>query len=57
MALPALVARAAQRYTLVEEHVIADFGRLADHHAQAVIDEQALADLRSGMNFNARQKP
>src|SRR5579862_9152931 len=46
MAFPALVAGAAQGHALVQEHVIANLGRLADHHAQTMIDEQTLADLR-----------
>ena len=43
--LPVAKPRAAERDALVEGHVVADLGRLADHHARAVVDEQALADL------------
>src|SRR4029077_14349964 len=33
----------------------ANVSGLADHHARAVIDEQALADTRGGMDLDARQ--
>ncbi len=42
--LPRAEARSAQRHVLVERYVVADFGRFADQHAHAVIDEEALAD-------------
>src|SRR5207245_2463073 len=38
MALLALEAGAAERDTLEERDVLADLGRLSDHHAHAVID-------------------
>src|SRR5690242_19373389 len=53
MPLAFLLARAAQRHALVEQHVIADLCRLADHHAHAVIDEAAPADGRAWMDFDA----
>jgi len=33
---------------LIERAVVADFGRLAHHHAHAVVDEHAPADVRAG---------
>ncbi len=45
---------AAQRYSLINGYVVADFGGLADHHSHAVIDEEATADLRPGMDLDAR---
>ena len=55
MALAVLLAGAAQRDALVQQHVVADLRGLADHHAHAVIDEEAAADARAGMNLDARQ--
>ena len=42
--LPVAKPGAAERDALVERDVVADVGRLADHDARAVVDEQALAD-------------
>src|SRR5262245_53646190 len=56
MALAALLARAAERHALVERDPIADFARLADHHAHAVVDEEAPADRRAGMDLDAGEK-
>ena len=53
MALAHVLARAAQRHVLIERDVVADFGRLADDHAHAVIDEQSLADGRAGVDLDA----
>src|SRR5438132_10339534 len=39
MAFAFLIAGAAQRNALVEEHVVADFGGFANHHAGPVVDE------------------
>ena len=47
VALAAREARAAERDALVERHVVADLGRLADHDAGAVVDEERLADPRA----------
>src|ERR1700733_936505 len=55
MPLPAFLAGSAERYSLVERDVIADHGGLADYHAQTVIDKQASADLRAGMDFDTRK--
>jgi hypothetical protein len=47
----------AQRHTLVKCHVVADLGRLADHHPEAVVDDEAPADGRPGMDFDAGGEP
>ena len=47
---------AAQRDVVVERHVVADFRRLADHDAHAVVDEEPIADLHAGVNLDARQE-
>ena len=47
-------AQRAERHALIKLHVVADLGRLADHHAGAVVDEEVLADLAPGMNVDAR---
>ena len=46
--LPVLFAGAAQRHALIQQHIVADFGGFADHHAHAVIDEEAAADAAPG---------
>src|SRR3984957_12320808 len=48
-------AGAAERDALVDEHVVADFDGLAEHHAHPMIDEQAPADCRAGMNLDASE--
>ena len=55
MALALVQAGAAQRDAVIQGHILADLGRLADHHAHAVVDEQARADRRAGMDFDAGQ--
>ena len=49
------VARAerAERHALIELDVVADDRRLADDDAGAVVDEEILADLRTGVDVNA----
>ena len=56
MTLAVLLARAAESHALIQGHVIADDRGLADDDAHPVIDEQAAANLRAGMNFDAGQK-
>jgi hypothetical protein len=46
---------AAERHVMVERHVVAHLGGLADDHAQPMVDEQALADPRAGMDLDAGQ--
>ena len=45
VALAGRKAGAAERHALIQRHVVADLGRLADHHAHPVVDEEAVADL------------
>ncbi len=54
VALAVVLAGAAERDALVQCAVVADLGRLADHDAHAVVDEQILPDFRAGMNLDAR---
>ncbi len=51
--LAVLLAGAAERDALVEGYVVADDRSFTDDHAHAVIDEEAAADLRAGMNLDA----
>ena len=46
-------ALGAQRDGLVDAHALADDGGLADHHAGAVVDEEAAADLRARVDVDA----
>ena len=48
VALAGREAGAAERDALVHRHVLAHLGRLADHDADAVVDEQPVADLAHG---------
>ena len=52
VALAAREARAAERDALVHRHVVADLGRLPDHDAGAMVDEQAAPDLRGGVDLD-----
>ena len=45
---------AAERDALVDRHVVADLGGLADHR-EAVVDEQVAADLRARMDVDRGQ--
>src|SRR3954466_4481909 len=51
--LTAIERRAAERHALIDGAAVADLGRLADHHAHAVVDEHARADLRARMDLDA----
>jgi hypothetical protein len=42
---------------LVERHVVADLGGLADDDARAVVDEQRLADPRARVDLDTRRHP
>ena len=53
MALARRKARATERDALVHRHVVADIGRLADHDPRAVIDEEALAYVRPGVDLDS----
>src|SRR5690606_21440273 len=45
-------ALGAEGYGLVDAHVVADDGRLANDHARAVVDEEAVADLCAGVDVD-----
>src|SRR5450759_2592393 len=57
VALAFLPGSAAQCDAMVQGHVIADLGGLADHHAHAVIDEKSPPDGRTGMYPHTPQPP
>ena len=48
------IAGPANRNSLVEQYIVADFGCLPDDDAKPVINEKALADCRSGMDLDGR---
>src|SRR5258706_4287721 len=52
MALAFIPRCAAERDAVVNSAVVADFSGFADHNANAMIDEKAAPDLRSGMDLN-----
>ena len=52
VALAGIEADAAQGDTLIEGHIVADLGGLADHHAHAVIDEEAPPDPRARVDLD-----
>ena len=56
MALARRPGRAAQRHAVIQRDIVADLGGLADHDAGAMIDEEALADLRRRMDVDIGQK-
>ena len=56
MALAALEAGAAERHPLVQRHTPADLGRLADHHARAVVDEELGPDSRRRVDLDPRDR-
>jgi hypothetical protein len=43
---------AAEGHPVVEHHVVADLGGLADHHTHAVIDEEPPADPRARVDLD-----
>src|ERR1019366_7239128 len=47
-------AERPQGHALIELHVASEDARLSDDDARAVVDEEALADLRSGADVDAR---
>ncbi len=55
VSLAGLFARAAQGDALVNQHVVAHDRRFANHDTHAMVDDQAAPQLRTGMNFDARQ--
>src|SRR3989338_7732815 len=57
MALASLAARAAQGHALIQGGIFPGFRGFTDDHSHAVINEEAGAEFRARMNFNAREKP
>src|SRR6185437_6530193 len=57
VALALLERGAAQGHALIKGHLVADLGRLADHHPHAMVDEEAAADGGAGMDLDAGQDP
>src|SRR5450830_1736579 len=56
MTFGALIKRStAQRHTLINRTVVADFRGLTDHHAESMVDEHTSADGRTRMNFDTRE--
>ena len=56
MTLAGRPRRAAEGDAVVERHVLADLGGLADDDAGAVIDEEPPSDAGAGMNIDVGQK-
>ena len=52
MAFAGILAGTAQRYSVVDGAVIPDLAGLAEHDAHAVVDEQAPADLGTGVDLD-----
>ena len=50
---PGLEGEPAQGDAVVDQHVVADLRRFADHHAHAVVDEEPPADPGAGMDLDA----
>ena len=46
-------AQRAQSDALIDFHMVADDGRLADHHARTVVDKESLPDPGPGMDVDA----
>jgi hypothetical protein len=51
-----LLACAAEGDVLINRYVIAHYAGFADHDTHAVVDEQAVTDLRSGMDLDSGHK-
>ncbi len=49
-------AGAAKGDSLVEGHIAANNGGFANHHAHGMVDEQATAQERTGVNIHASKK-
>ena len=47
---------AAERDAVIEHHVVADLGRLADHDAHRVVDEEPPADRRARVDLDAGEQ-
>lgn len=49
-----LDADRAQGHALIQLHVLAEHGGLADHVAGSVVDRERRSDLRAGVDVDAR---
>jgi hypothetical protein len=56
VAFAALRTGTAERYALVDQHVIADLAGFADDDAGAVVDEKTPSDARARMDFDVGKK-
>ena len=57
MSFAFVFARATESYALIDQHIVADFSGLTNDHAHAVIDEEAAANLRTGMDLDPGEEP
>jgi hypothetical protein len=57
MAFALVPGGAAERDAVVQRHVVADLGGLADHHSSAVVDEETPAQRRTGMDVDIGDQP
>ena len=57
VAPPRLLPGSTKRDALVEGHVVADDGRLADHDPHAVVDEEAATYHRARVYLHTREEP
>jgi len=57
MALADILARAAERYALIEQAVVPDLGGFADHDAGSVVNDQTTANGRAGMDLDTGHMP
>jgi hypothetical protein len=56
MPLSPCLARATQRYALVQRDIIVNNGGLADDHPRTMIDDDPLPQLGSRMDLDTRDK-
>ena len=56
MSLAFVPGRAAQGNAVIKRHIVANLGGLADDHAHAVVDEEAPAYGRAGMDLDAGEE-
>ena len=54
MTLASVLARTAERHALIYQAVVADFGRLPDNDAHAVVNDEAAPDNGAGVDFDTR---
>src|SRR5215472_5846791 len=56
VALPVVQRGSTEGHALVERHVVPDLRSLPDHHAHAVVDEEASPDLGARMDLDSGQE-